>query len=209
MGGKPDFTFLIFFWAVYIFFAKFSGAFMNPAISLGMIIKKEGEHLELLLGLCYILVEFIGGIAGAFLFWLLYEYPFAGPTINDSSEADETIIPAIVGEIFGTFFLTLIYMMQFDQETSLNKDAAALWSLGIAGGYGVAIAFSPNSMACFNPAMALGLALCAVMEYSGDYFKYVWIHVPMPFVGGLLAALFFRFIIKKLGGDHKDAWGEK
>jgi len=182
---------------------------MNPAISLGMIIKKEGEHLELLLGLCYILVEFIGGILGAFLFWLLYKYPFQGPTITDSSDADETIIPAIVGEIFGTFFLTLIYMMQFDAETSLNKDAAALWSLAIAGGYGVAIAFSPNSMACLNPAMALGLAITSAMEYDADYFKYIWIHVPMPLVGGVLAALFFRFIIKKLDGEHAEAYGGK
>lgn len=51
--------------------------------------------------------------------------------------------------------------------------------------------------ACMNPAIAVGITLCSIMEHAGETMKWFWIYWLMPFAGSVICILFYRFIYMK------------
>jgi len=45
--------------------ASISGGYCNPAITLGCMMRRDSKKISVKLGLCYILIQYLGGFAGA------------------------------------------------------------------------------------------------------------------------------------------------
>lgn len=61
-----------------IFGSKISGAHYNPAISLAYMLRKDVGNFPRLLGIAYIIFQFIGGFLGALLAWFFVARPDGG-----------------------------------------------------------------------------------------------------------------------------------
>ncbi|MCB1776190.1 MAG: aquaporin family protein, partial [Candidatus Competibacteraceae bacterium] len=89
--------------------AAFSGAHLNPAVSIGLAIAGKFEWARLP---AYVVAQFIGSFIGAFLVWLMYRPHFAATEDQDLKLAVFCTAPGIrdalsnlTSEIIGTFVL--------------------------------------------------------------------------------------------------------
>lgn len=129
--------------AVYMFFARVSGAHVNPAITFGMWTARKITTLR---GVAYIAAQLLGALTA----WQLYEY-FTGRTLSTHSSNFST--PAWLAEAVGTFVLALAF------TAALNKALDVLHSgvgIGFAFFAGILIA-TTASTGFANPAISLGL----------------------------------------------------
>jgi len=90
-------------------------------------------------------------------------------------------------------------------ETLFFSKEQAINCLIIASSYiasrdyfgGNAQVVTPYYGACLNPAIALGITLTAVFGHPASTWKYIWLYPVMPFLGAILAVLFYEFVYKK------------
>lgn len=133
------------------------GAHINPAVTIGLWIGKQVDNIT---ALTYILVQVLGGVAGAFVLSLVL-----GGT--DSRLGDTLLAPGIrpleglVLELILTFFLVnTVY------NTTVSGKAGNLAPLAV----GMTLAFSilmggPLTGASLNPARTLGPAIASGQIY--------------------------------------------
>ena len=56
------------------------------------------------------------------------------------------------------------------------------------------------SGACLNPGIAIGTSFTMLFSSStsgGDGMKWVWLYGGVPFIGAIVAVLFYEFVFKK------------
>ena len=102
------------------------------------------------------------------------------------------ILPAIIGEILGTFLLVYVIL-----NVATTKDTAGNSYYGLAIGFtviGISYLFGPLSGGSFNPAVALGMCLSNMVLW-GEY----WMHLVGAVVGGVLAV--YAFFLSYGRGD--------
>jgi len=117
------------------------------------------------------------------------------------------VVAAIVAEGLGVLWLALIYLHQFNEESAMEGNKLAMWTLITAGAYALALAISGASQRCLNPAFAVGYDLVWTMDDGGDDpWKYIWILVAMPFAGAFLATFAYRFLVKEIAKPHAAAY---
>ena len=110
---------------------------------------------------------------------------------------DSYIFQAIVAETFGSFIYIFTFLIQTEKQTQFSNDRA-IWSLIISAAYGTVIAFNSDKIGTsMNPAYSLGVQMTMLMDYGGKYLKYLWIYLIFPFLGSILALLFYEFVYKK------------
>lgn len=172
-----------------------SGAHINPAVTVGLALIGEFEW-ALVPG--YIAAQMIGAFIGGTLVWLHY-YPHWKATDDQGAKlAVFSTGPAIrhtpsnlFGEIFGTFVLVLgILSIGANQFTEgLNPLIVGFLivviGLSLGGTTGYAI----------NPARDLGPRIAhfvlPIFGKGDSDWKYAWIPVVGPIIGGGLGALFY------------------
>ena len=49
-----------------------------------------------------------------------------------------------------------------------------------------------------NPAAALGIMFQQVYNGNADGFKYIYVYLPFPFLGGLIAVFFYEKVYKRV-----------
>jgi glycerol uptake facilitator protein len=177
--------------------AQFSGAHLNPAVTLGLAIEGStawGDVPE------YIAGEFVGAFIGATLVWLSYldhwretEDPGLKLAVFCTAPAIRNTVANIVTEIIGTFLLVFGVLAIFANEATA---ADALGGL-LVGLLVLAIGLSlggPTGYA-INPARDLGPrimhAILPIPGKGGSDWSYAWIPVVAPIIGGVLGALAF------------------
>jgi glycerol uptake facilitator protein len=176
---------------------QFSGAHLNPAVTLGFAFQGStewGDVPEYLGG------EFVGAFIGATLVWLAY-LPHWGATEDPGLKlACYSTAPAIrntpaniICEIIGTFILVFGVLAIFADEATAATGLGGLLvgllvfviGLSLGGPTGYAI----------NPARDLGPRIMhAVLPIAGkgpSDWGYAWIPVLGPIIGGVLGALAF------------------
>jgi MIP family channel proteins len=166
-----------------------SGAHVNPAVTLGLLTirKITGRDAGI-----YILMQALGGVAGAFLakaFFLgrgaLVNY--GTPGISDRYLQGGSVGLAFLAEAIGAFLIVWAVMGTAVNPTAPKGVAGA--AIGGALALGVLI-FAPATGASFNPARWFGPALA-----SGTWTD-AWLYILAPIVGGIVAALTYRVIME-------------
>jgi len=160
-----------------------SGAHYNPAVSLGVFLRKNLEVKEILF---YVMAQLLGGTIGAAI---AYGVTSKSPAPAPGSAYSEG--HAFVVEMLWTFILVSVVL---NVATTKAQEDNSFFGLAIGGVVlSGAIAVGPISGACFNPAVATGLAIINGAN-GGKNSQYLWIYWIAPLLGALGAAFAFRFV---------------
>jgi len=177
---------------------QFSGAHLNPAITLGFAVAGNtnwGDIPEYLAG------QFVGAFIGATLVWLAYLDHWRETEDPGLKLACFSTIPAIrnpvsnfITEVIGTFVLVFGVLAFFADKATAATGLGGL----IVGLLVLAIGLSlggPTGYA-INPARDLGPRIMhAILPIAGkgtSDWGYAWIPVVAPLVGGVVAAGAFK-----------------
>lgn len=177
--------------------AQFSGAHINPAVTLGFATignTEWGDVPEYFAG------QFVGAFIGATLVWAAY-LPHWGATEDPGLKlACYSTAPAIrhtpaniICEIIGTFVLVFGVLAIFADEATAGTGLGALIVGLLVFGIGLSLG-GPTGYA-INPARDLGPRIMhAILPIAGkgpSDWGYAWIPVVGPLIGGVLGALAF------------------
>jgi glycerol uptake facilitator len=183
---------------VGVYGAFFSGAHLNPAVTLGLWIHGSIDGSQ---AWKYFVGEMIGAMIGAFLVYLTYylhwrdtEDPGLKLAVFATGPAIRNYAWNLVTEIIGTFVLVFgVLMITAPWIVGLTPALAPL----IIGLLVLAIGLSlggPTGYA-INPARDLGPrimhAILPIPGKGGSDWAYSWVPVIGPLIGGAIAAIFF------------------
>ncbi len=160
-----------------------SGAHLNPAVSLAMVLDRRMSWKQF--GI-YLLAQFLGAL-------------FASSTLLLGSEADAftglgasgfsaptTAIVVIIFEMCLTFILVYT-VLGASQRKPLQPLMGLIVALTLIG---LILIGGPISSASLNPIRSLAPALLE----GGTALSQVWVYVVGPLLGSILAVIFYRFL---------------
>ncbi len=196
-GENAGWVVIVFAWGLAVIFAiyavgQFSGAHINPAVTLGLA--SIGEFpWGLVPG--YLIAQILGAMIGALLVWIHYLPHWK---VSDDKEAKLAIFctsPAInaplsnlISEIMGT--MVLVFGLMFIGANEFTDGLNPL----VVGGLIMIIGFGLGGTTGFaiNPARDLGPRLMHfILPISGkgtSGWSYAWIPIVGPIIGGVFGA---------------------
>ena len=172
-----------------------SGCHINPAITIAMLVAGKIKGKD---AIGYIIAQCIGAIIGAGILWAiaggLDGYSIAANGLGQNgygahSPAGYSLVACLIAEIV----LTALFLFVIFGATHENAPK------GFAG---VAIGFTlvlihlvgiPITGTSVNPARSLGPAVFA----GGDALAQLWLFIVAPIVGGIIAALIWKYTFEK------------
>ena len=197
-------------WGIAVFIGAFcakdfSGAHINPAVTLAMVMAGElppGQAAG------YIAAQMLGAMLGAALVYLFYRQHF-----NVTEDADAKLacfctspnirnLPqAFFCEVVGTFALILpIFLMGIQPEDSdpvLGLGSLGYLPVGLLV-FGIGLSLGGTTGYAINPARDLGPrlvhALLPIKDKRDSDWSYAWVPVAGPLVGAALAAILYRVL---------------
>ena len=192
-------------WALAVFVGvviagPYSGAHLNPAISLALAI--VGKFKWAKLGM-YIAAQLLGAFVGACITWLVYRDHFNNTTDTNLKFAVFSTTPAIynpvfnlLSEIVGTFVLIFVVFYFTDAEIRGPKTPIGLGSLGAVPVafliWAIGLSLGGTTGYAINPARDLGPriahSILPIKQKGSSNWKYAWIPVTGPLIGGGIAA---------------------
>lgn len=165
-----------------------SGCHVNPAVSIAMLVSGKmtvGDFFG------YIIAQFIGAIAGAGILWAFFG---SNESLGQNGFGDASALGASMGvAIFVEIVLTFIFVTAILGVTSKAENspiAGLVIGLTLTGVHILGIPFTGTSV---NPARSFGPALLA----GGEALSQVWVFIVAPLIGGILAALIYKFLDPK------------
>ncbi len=184
-----------------VFTAKTFGsvdAHLNPAVTLAFAIKTGS--LENVLP--YFSAQFSGAFAGAIVTWLHYLPHWAETKSSDLKLAVFSTSPAMrhpvsnmVSEIFGTLVLIIgIYAIFSRGSGGISAGMGPflvgilVWAIGLSMGGTTGYAINPARD--FSPRLAH--ALLPIPGKGSSDWRYAWVPVAAPLIGGALGGLLMR-----------------
>jgi len=200
-GNNSGWIVITFGWAVGVFTgvliaAPFSGAHLNPAVTIALAIAAKFSWSNVPV---YICAQVSGAMFGAALVWLAYKKHFDATENADYKLAVFCTAPNIrsywfnlLTEIIGTYVLSLAVLYMAEPEVglgALNALPVALVVLGIGLSLG-----GPTGYA-INPARDIGPRIMHFLlpipgKRDSDW-SYSWVPVLGPCIGAILAAVMF------------------
>jgi glycerol uptake facilitator protein len=204
-GNSSGWLVITFGWAMAVFIGVFASTHfggsghLNPAVTLALSI--FGDFDSSLIGE-YVAAQFAGAIVGAIIVWLVYKQHFDATQDKDTKLAVFCTSPAIrnpifnlITEIIGTFVLVFgALSMSKSAQTLGALDALPVGLLVLAIGLSLG---GPTGYA-INPARDLGPRIAhfilPIKNKRDSDWKYSWIPIIGPVIGGLLAAGLIRML---------------
>lgn len=194
--------------AVLIAIYAFSGACLNPIITVGMM---ASRRMSVIRGIMYIVAEVIG----AWLGWLIINgFHLAGgetaydiPTMSAVAEGGFWIVTMV--ELVGATIIGFFFSRAIDYKRSVFTFAAVVAggiALAVLVGYVVSAAFlGLSSNFVFNPAVALMMQIFpqageSFGEILGGICQALSIYAIIPMIGGVVGFYISDFV-KKLSED--------
>ncbi len=195
--------------AVYVgvvFAGPYSGAHLNPAVTIGLAIAGKFAWNKVLL---FIAAQLIGSMFGAFIVWLVYKDHFDATNDANTEMAAFCTAPAIhnrwfnlLSEIVGTFVLVFVVFYFTDAEITGQKLSIGLGSLGALRVaflvWAIGLSLGGTTGYAINPARDLGprlaYRLLPLKNKTQPNWEYAWIPVIGPFIGAAIAACLFLFL---------------
>ena len=191
-------------WAMAVFtgvicVAQFSGAHINPAVTIGLAVAETGGVSWDTVPV-YLAGQFLGAALGGALVWLMYKDHFTQTEDQEAKLAVFCTGPAIsnptsnvLSEAIGTFVLVFAVLFMVSPDEGLGAVSAlpvALVVLAIGLCLGGTTGYAINPARDLSP--RLMHALLPVAKKGSSNWGYSWIPVIGPILGGVLAALAFK-----------------
>ncbi|MGY5848794.1 MIP/aquaporin family protein [Salegentibacter sp. F14] len=199
-------------WALGVFAGvvvagPYSGAHINPAVSLGLAIAGKFDWNQVL---PYSLMQMLGAMTGAGLVWLMHKDHFDVTEDKSTKLGVFATAPAIrnysvniVSEIVGTF--VLLFVILFFTPAELGDSKGTPVGLGSLGAipvtflvWGIGLSLGGTTGYAINPARDLGPRithwLLPIKDKGPSDWSYSWIPIIGPLVGGAVAAIIFLII---------------
>lgn len=152
-----------------------SGAHLNPAVSLGALVRgalSVGDFIA------YVVAQLVGAALGALLSLVLWPAATA---------AELNVGHAFLVEALFTFILVFVVL---NVATSKDTEGNSFYGLAIGTTVFVgATVVGPISGGAFNPAVALGLSISGQLAWSS-----LWLYFVAALLGGAVAAVAFRVL---------------
>ncbi len=160
-----------------------SGCHINPAVSIAMLVSGKMSVKDFI---AYIVAQFAGALAGAGI--LAY---FMGSTeaLGQNGLYEGDIVKSLIIEVVLTFIFVLAILGVTSKAENSNV-AGLVIGLSLVLVHLIGIPFTGTSV---NPARSFGPALLV----GGDALADVWVFIVAPLVGGVLAALVYKFLDSK------------
>ncbi|MBR0431255.1 aquaporin [Candidatus Saccharibacteria bacterium] len=195
--------------AILIAVYAFSGACLNPLITVGMMATRR---ISVIRGIMYIIAEIIG----AWLGWLIFNaFHLAGgetaydvPTMSALAEGGFWLVTMI--ELLGAAIIAFFFARALNYKRSVFTFAAVVaggMALAVVVGYVVSAAFlGLNNNFIFNPAVALMLQIFPTAgesfgEILGGICQALSIYALFPMIGGVVGFYLSDFTAKLSGEE--------
>lgn len=167
-------------------FGHISGAHINPAVTISMMITKKIGIVD---GVGYIASQLIGAVAAAATLKVIL--PELGAKVNFGTQGgpsellNKSISSGFAVEAILTFFLVVVIFM-----TAVHKKASPGWHGFTIGGmiFLIHLIAVPLTGASVNPARTFGPALIS------GFWEYHWLYWAAPILGGIIAGLIMNYV---------------
>ena len=178
---------------------QFSGAHLNPAVTVGFWITGDIDGSDVP---AYLAGEFVGAFVGATLVWLSYldhwretEDPGLKLACYSTAPAVRNPVANMITEIVGTFVLVFgILAFVANADTLATGLVPLLVGLLV---FAIGLSLGGPTGYAINPARDLGPRIMhAILPIAGkgsSDWGYAWVPVLGPLVGGALGALCFEW----------------
>ncbi len=169
-----------------------SGCHINPAVSLAMLVSGRMKFVDFV---GYVIAQFAGAIAASGLFWVVIPCEWHEKL---GFGANKLFYGSPIRTIAVEVALTFVFVLAILGVTAKKKYenvAGLVIGLSLTLVHLFGIKFTGTSV---NPARSLGPALFT----GGDSLKNVWVFIIAPLVGGVLAALVYKFLDKGNGENN-------
>ena len=162
-----------------------SGCHVNPAVTIGFLVARRMSLVE---AVGYWIVQFIGGVIGALLLWIVCKQSslytsstgLGADGWGKSSMVGLNVGGALLTELILTFMFVFVVLSVTGKRGNTTAAGAAI-GLALTTVHLVGIPLTGTSV---NPARSLGPALFA----GGDALAQLWLFIVAPLVGGAIAA---------------------
>ena len=195
-------------WGLGVFTAvvvssEFSGAHINPAVTIGLAAAKAFPLAKVPL---FLIAQFLGGAAGALLVWVFYKDHYDISTDQGAILGTFATGPAIrnplrnlLCEVIGTFVLVLavLYTVGLKITATTGEIKVGMGALGALPValvvIGIGLSLGGTTGYAINPARDLGPRLIhhlvPIPNKGTSDWAYSWVPITGPILGALLAAL--------------------
>ena len=167
-----------------------SGCHINPAVTIAMFIDERIDKKDCI---AYIISQILGALSGSLIlalclgsFKVLGANSYGNMLPNDTKV---TILIAFIIEIILTFFFVTVILTVTKKKEHSNI-AGIIIGLTLVLIHLLGIPFTGTSV---NPARSLAPALLQ----GNEALNQVWIFILAPIIGGILASLFYKKILKE------------
>ena len=162
-----------------------SGCHINPAVSIAMLVsgKMNGKDFA-----GYVVAQFVGAIVGAGILAYIFG---TGSAFGTNGLFEGSVLKSLIIEVILTFVFVLA-ILGVTSKTENGAVAGIVIGLSLTLVHILGIGLTGTSV---NPARSFGPALIK----GGAALANVWVFIVAPLVGGVLAALAYRF----LAGEQK------
>ena len=194
------------FWVAITMTDSLSGAHLNPAVTLGVLIDQKRNIVTAIL---YMVAQCLGGLMAAFL-----SYPLLGPThIKNILPPDRTLMADYLSEVIHTGIFVLSVLLCKDKLTAYTKvpwQGAMIVAVTLTACIAMAVPYSGGAL---NPAAGLSINFAYYIYMGkGEGMLRVWVYVVGPFSGALVAWLLKSILLTpghKANAEGKEKKGLK
>ncbi len=176
---------------IYVF-GKISGAHLNPAVTIGLLVTKNISAVD---SVYYIVAQVIGACLGSLALFLCLGDPSVtiGGLGATAPGLGVSYFQAMFAEFLGTFFLMLVVM-----GVAVDKKAEPGFA-GLSIGMtvtAVIVVLGAFTGASINPARTFGPYLMDLVLGGANLWAYFPIYLVGPILGAIVAALIYEYLAK-------------
>lgn len=176
-----------------------SGCHINPAVSLGMFVRRK---MDLISFFSYVGAQIVGAMVGSILLGLCLRGEFGnmggteiGDKLLDPDDKDKDgwcYASAFLVEVFISFIFVFAFCGAYDQKYHDGKHA------GIVVGCAYIMAMTVDGKLTgpsVNPARSISSAVFQAIDYNKNAGKQIWIYIIAPLIGGALSGLCYDAVV--------------
>lgn len=160
-----------------------SGCHINPAVSIAMLVNKKLSVKDFV---GYVVAQFLGAICGAAV---LMAFVGVESGLGANALYEGNVWTSLLIEIILTFVF-VISILGVTSKESNSAVAGIVIGLSLTLVHILGISFTGTSV---NPARSFGPALFV----GGEALTSVWVFIVAPLIGGVLAAVVYKFLDSK------------